>query len=207
MPYRVGLTGGIGSGKSTVAAMFESRGVEVFDTDAIAHQLTAAGGTAMPKILEAFGPTFQNTDGSLNRRAMRQRVFSDADAKRKLEGILHPMIRQRLDEAVMASRSHYVLLAIPLLVESGHYSERVDRVLVVDCPEELQITRTMSRSRLTSTEAKAIVAAQCSRRERIRHANDIILNGDQLTPLGYAVAVLDQRYSRLATLSEKNATN
>lgn len=207
MSYRVGLTGGIGSGKSTVAAIFESLGVDVIDTDVIAHLLTADKGAAMPKILEVFGPKFQNADGSLNRNAMRQRIFSDSDAKKKLEEILHPMIRKLVDEAVSASQSRYVLLAIPLLVESGHYRERVDRVLVIDCPEEIQIARAMARSRLSRSEAEAIIASQCPRRERVRQADDIIFNGNQLAPLSHAVAVLDQRYSQLAAMAKKDATN
>lgn len=200
MTFTVGLTGGIGSGKSTVACMFETRGIKVIDSDAIAHELTAAGGPATSMIQKSFGNDSLNADGSLNRATMRQRVFSDANAKRTLENILHPLIQKQIDERVAACETRYVLLAIPLLVETGNYLDRVDRVLVVDCAEEVQITRTMARNRLSRSEVDAIMAAQTSRAERIRFADDIVLNNDQLAALIQAVAVLDQRYSRLIGL-------
>lgn len=203
MPYTVGLTGGIGSGKSVVASLFEKLGAAVVDTDVIAHQLTEAGGAAIPAIQAQFGGNFLNADGSLNRSAMRQRVFSDPNAKQALENILHPMIRQRVDAEIATRQAQYVMLAVPLLVETGAYRDRVERVVVVDCSEELQLTRTAARSKLSSAEIKSIMATQAARAERLRHANDIILNNGELGSLSIPVAVIDQRLRALATAQEK----
>ena len=203
MPYTVGLTGGIGSGKSVVASLFEKLGAAVVDTDVIAHQLTEAGGAAIPAIQARFGGDFLNADGSLNRSAMRQRVYSDPNAKQALENILHPMIRQRVDAEIATRQAQYVMLAVPLLVETGAYRDRVERVVVVDCSEELQLTRTAARSKLSSAEIKSIMATQAARAERLRHANDIILNNGELGSLSISVAVIDQRLRALATAQEK----
>ena len=203
MPYTVGLTGGIGSGKSVVASLFEKLGAAVVDTDVIAHQLTEAGGAAIPAIQARFGGDFLNADGSLNRSAMRQRVFSDPNAKQALENILHPMIRQRVDAEIATRQAQYVMLAVPLLVETGAYRDRVERVVVVDCSEELQLTRTAARSKLSSAEIKSIMATQAARAERLGHANDIILNNGELGSLSIPVAVIDQRLRALATAQEK----
>ena len=203
MPYTVGLTGGIGSGKSVVASLFEKLGAAVVDTDVIAHQLTEAGGAAIPAIQAQFGGDYLNADGSLNRSAMRQRVFSDPNAKQALENILHPMIRQRVDAEIATRQAQYVMLAVPLLVETGAYRDRVERVVVVDCSEELQLTRTAARSKLSSAEIKSIMATQAARAERLRHANDIILNNGELGSLSIPVAVIDQRLRALATAQEK----
>ncbi len=135
----IGLTGGIGSGKSFVAALFAAQGASIVDTDVITHQLTAPGGRAMPAIRESFGAEYLNGDGSLNRAAMRARVFSDADAKRRLESILHPLIGAETTAAAQRAEGDYVIFVVPLLVESGRWVERVVRVLVVDCPEALQV--------------------------------------------------------------------
>ena len=203
MPYTVGLTGGIGSGKSVVASLFEKLGAAVVDTDVIAHQLTEAGGAAIPAIQAQFGGDFLNADGSLNRSAMRQRVFSDPNAKQALENILHPMIRQRVDAEIATRQAQYVMLAVPLLVETGAYRDHVERVVVVDCSEELQLTRTAARSKLSSAEIKSIMATQAARAERLRHANDIIVNNGELGSLSIPVAVIDQRLRALATAQEK----
>ena len=203
MPYTVGLTGGIGSGKSVVASLFEKLGAAVVDTDVIAHQLTEAGGAAISAIQAQFGGDYLNADGSLNRSAMRQRVYSDPNAKQALENILHPMIRQRVDAEIATRQAQYVMLAVPLLVETGAYRDRVERVVVVDCSEELQLTRTAARSKLSSAEIKSIMATQAARAERLRHANDIILNNGELGSLSIPVAVIDQRLRALATAQEK----
>ncbi len=206
MPYTVGLTGGIGSGKSVVASLFEKLGAAVVDTDVIAHQLTIAGGTAIPAIQAQFGCDFLNADGSLNRSTVRQRIFSDPKAKQALENILHPMIRQQVDAAVATRQAPYVMLVVPLLVETGAYRDRIGRVVVVDCNEESQLTRTAVRSKLSASDIKSIMATQVPRAERLRHADDIILNNGELACLSIPVAVIDQRLRALAA-AQKNPTN
>jgi dephospho-CoA kinase len=201
MVFAVGLTGGIGSGKTTVAEMFVALGAGLVDTDAIAHRLTAPAGAALTMIEAKFGKAFLSPDGGLNRAAMRQKVFSDADAKQALEAILHPMIRGQVDAEVASCKTAYVIVAIPLLVESGNYRDRVDRVLVVDCPEEAQLARTMKRSSFSMEQVTAIMLTQVPRRERIKHADDILLNNGDRDALIHAVAVLDRRFSRLAEIS------
>src|SRR5262245_38809287 len=152
-PFVVVLTGGIGSGKTAVSDLLHELGADVVDTDVIARELTAAGGGAMPAIAERFGRDVLAPDGSLDRAKMRNRAFADAEVKRDLESILHPIIRLRAAELVARSRAPYVVLVVPLLVESGAYRDIADRVLVVDCPEPIQIERTMARSGLSRTDA------------------------------------------------------
>ena len=202
MPYTIGLTGGIGSGKSTVAGLFEDLGAGVIDTDKIAHDLTAVGGTAMPALSAEFGAEYVAADGSLNRAVMRKRAFSDAEAKRRLEAILHPLIRQAVNQQIESSSTPYVLLAVPLLLETSAYCDRLARVLVIDCDSETQVMRTMARSGLSDTDVRGIMQAQVSREERCRAANDIILNSEQLQALSSAVKVLDQRYRVLAAMDQ-----
>ena len=203
MPYSVGLTGGIGSGKSTVAGFFENLGITVIDTDTIAHELTTPMGAAMPSIRAQFGADVLDADGSLNRATMRQRVFSNPNAKQTLEKILHPLIRREVDARSRISAGPYVIVAIPLLIETGGYRDRVNRIVVVDCSEALQVTRTAARSRLADDEVKTIIAAQVSRTERLRHADDIIVNESGLGPLASAVAVVDLRLRALADASAR----
>lgn len=196
--FVVGLTGGIGSGKSTVADLFVALGASLVDTDAIAHELTAPGGAAMPVIEAAFGASVVRADGALDRQAMRQRVFADANARSQLEHILHPMIRALANQRCQAAVAPYVILAVPLLVESGSYAERCDRVVVVDCPESLQIERVMARNRMSSDEVRAIVATQATRQERLSVANDVVLNDGPATNLYPQVQALHLKYLSLS---------
>lgn len=203
--FVVGLTGGIGSGKSTVADLFVAQGAALVDTDVIAHQLTAAGGAAMPQIVATFGPALANEQGALDRSAMRRMVFADPSARGRLETILHPLIRQISDQRCTEATAPYVILAVPLLVESGSYSERCDRIAVVDCPETVQISRVMARNGLSENEVRAILKAQASREQRLAIANEVIDNGAGLTNLYPRVAELHLKY--LALSSEKAKAN
>lgn len=198
VPFRVGLTGGIGSGKSAVAGQFVARGVVVVDSDAIAHDLTGANGAAMAAIRAAFGASVIAADGSLDRAAMRQRVFTDAPARQRLESLLHPLIRAE-SERQATTASPYAVLVVPLLIESGDYRDRVDRVLVVDCDDATRIKRVMARSGLTREEVEQIMAAQASRAARLAAADDVIVNEGSLIELSAQVAALDLRYRGLAT--------
>lgn len=194
MNYRVGLSGGIGSGKSTVAALFHELGIEVIDSDAISHRLTQAGGGAISLIKDEFGEGLLNIEGALDRARMRELVFSDAAAKQRLEAILHPMIRSEMLAQADAARSRYVLLVVPLLFEAPGYRELVQRALVVDCPEEAQVTRTMQRSGLTEREVRAIMARQIPRAERLKRADDVIRNDGSLEELRAQVTQLHRLY-------------
>ncbi len=198
MSFVIGLTGGIGSGKTTVANLFAELGAAVVDTDVIAHELTGAQGAAMPDIVDAFGASVLRPDGSLDRVAMRQLCFSDPTARKRLESILHPMIRS--ESAVRCDRADYapyVLLVVPLLIESGAYRGRIDRLLVVDCDEDLQVSRVMERSGLTAAEVRDIMATQASRAERLAAADDIVTNGASRDELQAQVLALHQRYVEL----------
>lgn len=197
MSLVIGVTGGIGCGKSTVTDLLAARGAAVVDTDAIAHQLTGADGAAMPAIAAAFGPSILRVDGALDRRAMRRLVFSDASARARLEAILHPMIRCESEarcDAAGAANAPYVLLVVPLLVESGAYRDRMARVLVIDCSEEIQVSRVMARSGLSANEVRAIMATQASRAERLAVADDVLLNDGDLDSLSEQVDALHERY-------------
>lgn len=198
MPYCVGITGGIGSGKSRAAAMFGEMGAGVVDTDEISHQITASGGSAMPEIVAAFGPAAAAADGSLDRAAMRQRIFGDALARRQLENILHPRIRETARIRINESAAPYVLLVVPLLLETGAYRDIVRRILVVDCDEALQVSRTIARSRLDEPSVRAIMAAQIPRSERLARADDIIRNDGDVEELRRQVAMLHGKYVELA---------
>jgi dephospho-CoA kinase len=203
MGYIVGLTGGIGSGKSAAAAIFAELGVPVIDTDAIAHELTAAGGAAIAPIREAFGSVYIAPDGALDRPRMRDAVFADTSAKRRLEAILHPLIRIEAEARATKAAGPYVIQMVPLLVESGTYRERVQRVLVVDCREDTQVARTMTRGALREDQVRAIMATQASRARRCAAADDIIHNDGELAQLRPQVEALHQRYLNLAAAMSK----
>ena len=176
---RIGLTGGIGSGKSTVAAMLAELGARIIDADAISRQLTAAGGAAMPAIASAFGAGFVNSSGALDREAMRKHVFSDPDSKRRLEAIIHPLVAsQTASQALTAERAGVpcVVFDVPLLVESGHWRPRLHQVLVIDCTESRQISRVMQRSAWTSEAVQQVMAGQADRAQRLAAADLCIYN-------------------------------
>ena len=199
MSFIVGLTGGIGSGKTTVANFFAELGAAVVDTDVIAHQLTAPRGAAMPAIIAAFGRSVLRGDGSLDRQAMRQRCFSDPATRQRLEAILHPMIRsESLKRSQNAGDAPYVLLVVPLLIESGAYRERVDRILVVDCEESAQIARVIERSGLSADEVRTIMSTQATRAARLAVANDVVANNGSRDELQRQILALHRRYIELA---------
>jgi dephospho-CoA kinase len=191
---RIGLTGGIGSGKSTVAARLVEHGAELIDTDAIARALTLAGGSAIDAIREAFGPQSIAADGALDRARMRETAFADAGARRRLEAILHPLISAEVERRAAASRAHVTILDIPLLIESGRWRGRVDRVWLVDCGEAVQVERVMARSGWTESAVRAVVAQQASRPAR-RAAADAVIDNDGigLDQLGLEVDALWQQ--------------
>jgi dephospho-CoA kinase len=197
----IGLTGGIGSGKSTVADRLVARGAALVDTDAIAHALTAPGGDAIAPVRSAFGDSVIAADGRMDRAAMRAIAFSDPGARKRLEGILHPMIRARTQtdiEAAVRDGAPYVIVAVPLLVESGDWRGRYDRVLVVDCPPEVQVERVMARSALPREQVDAILAAQATQTQRLAAADDVIDNGGEPAALDVQVQRLHSTYSGLS---------
>lgn len=194
----IGLTGGIGSGKSTVAALFAEHGAGIIDTDAIAHQLTQAGGEAIAAIRAAFGNDYLTDDGALERMKMRGLIFSDADAKQRLERILHPLIFEHARAQLRQLQDRpYILVVVPLLPESRTFRQLAQRVLVVDCDENTQIARVIGRSRMTDKEVRVIIARQTPRAERLRLADDVIHNDGSLERLAEQVAVLHERYSKM----------
>ena len=194
--FTVALTGGIASGKSAVSDRFAALGARVIDADRVSRELVAPGGTALEEIVAAFGADALADDGTLDRRRMRERVFADADARHRLEAILHPRVRDELRRRA-ASATPYALLVIPLLVESGHYAW-VDRVLVVDVPRELQHQRLLARDGITPELADAMLDAQASRAQRLELANDVIANDGSLAELDRKVALLHERYLALS---------
>ena len=202
----VGLTGGIGSGKSAAADAFAALGATLVDTDAIAHELTQPGGAAMPHIRSLFGPAFVAASGALDRAKMRERVFGDPAAKLALEGLLHPMIREESRRRIAAAEKRdaggYVVHVIPLLVESKDYRLRVQRVAVVDCPEKQQIERVMRRSGLSEDEVRAIMRTQASRAERLAAADDVIDNSGTIDALRKQVSALHGKYLKMAATSQ-----
>jgi dephospho-CoA kinase len=177
---RIGLTGGIGSGKSTVAGLLADLGALVVDTDAIARRLTQPGGDAMAAIAAEFGAAFVDADGALDRARMRERVFAEPDARRRLEAILHPLIRSETARQASLATGSVVVFDVPLLVESGRWREQVDRVVVVDCSEETQIARVMARSGWTADAVRKVIGQQSDRGER-RACADAVVHNDGLS--------------------------
>ncbi|MGC9163280.1 MAG: dephospho-CoA kinase [Thiomonas sp.] len=195
---RIGLTGGIGSGKSAVADLLAQQGAAIIDADQIAHRLTAADGQAMPALIEAFGPQICTADGALDRAAMRDRVFRQPQVRQRLEAILHPLIGQAMREAASQARGAYLVLVVPLLVENlARWRPQIDRLCVVDCPEALQIERVKARSGLPPETIAAILAAQATRAERLAAADDVIDNSADLQALAVQVRALHAKYAAL----------
>lgn len=204
MALVIALTGGIGSGKSSVAKILGELGAAVIDTDDIAHALTAAGQPGARRVGQEFGPEYLDADGALDRKRMRELVFADPAARQKLESLLHPLIRAEVQARMgsaaknISARSPYIVIVVPLLIETGAYRELARRVLVVDSDEAQQVARVGQRSGLAPADVKAIMATQVSRAGRLRHADDIVHNDGDLQALRAAVEALHQKYVDLA---------
>lgn len=204
---RIGLTGGIGSGKSTVASLFAMRGVPVIDTDEIARSLTEPGQETFDEIVRAFGDTILDENRRIDRNRLRERVFDNADERRRLEAILHPRIRVTVEKKIDALDVPYGIVVVPLLIESG-FSNLVDRILVVDAMENVQIQRTAARTGLSETEIRKIMSAQASRAQRLQQANDVIENNGDRKRLEAEVERMHQWYLSIAAttkMSDKKA--
>lgn len=193
----VGLTGGIGSGKSTVADCFAALGVPLIDADVIAREVVAAGTAGLASVVEAFGREIVDDTGALDRRRLRERVFADDTARRQLEAILHPLIRAEMRRQVADCTHPYCIVVVPLLLESGQ-RDLVQRVLVVDVPEEVQVARTCTRDHVSEAQVRAIIAAQIPRDDRLARADDVITNDRDDAHLRREVARLHARYLKLA---------
>jgi dephospho-CoA kinase len=196
-PLRVGLTGGVASGKTTVSLLFGALGVPVIDTDQVARDVVAPGTPLLAHVFENFGPQLRRSDGSLDRSALRRLVFSDLAARRQLETLLHPAIRARTELLAAKAGGHYQIHVIPLLVET-HAGSQYDRVLLVDCPESLQLARLLARDGCDAQQAQAMLASQASRATRLTAADDVILNDAEPADLTPKVAALHQKYLLLA---------
>ena len=201
---RIGLTGGIASGKSTVAQLFTDRGVPVIDADVAARAVVAPGKPGLAQVIARFGAGVVAENGELDRRAMRDLIFSNPGARRDLDSILHPLIRADMERSAEQAVGPYVVMAIPLLIEAGP-SDRVDRILVVDVDEAVQLRRVMERDGCTSEQARAILASQASRSARQAAADDVLQNAGSVTDLRQAVDRLHQRYLRLAEIQRSGA--
>ena len=194
MTFCVGLTGGIGCGKTRATEMFAELGAGVVDTDVISRELTGPDGAGMQHVVQAFGADYVLPDGSLDRARMRALVFADADAKRRLEAILHPLIRDASRRSIAAASAPYVLLVVPLLLETGSYRDLLDRVLVVDCDEARQVERVVARSGLSAEEVRAIMKTQIGRAERLARADDVLRNDGDINHLRDQVERLHAQY-------------
>lgn len=195
--FRVGLTGGIASGKSTVADMLASHGVQVIDTDIIAREVVEPGMPALDEIRAAFGDDVLHADERLDRRALRSRIFADPSARERLENILHPRIRDATLRAAASLDGPYQVIVVPLLT-SSELATAMDRILVVDCDEQTQVTRLLARDAESEDQARRILAAQASREERLAIADDVVTNDGTLADLEMAVARLHDKYLGLA---------
>ncbi|SDY08962.1 dephospho-CoA kinase [Nitrosomonas sp. Nm58] len=198
MPLIIGLTGGIGCGKSSATKFFATYGIDIIDTDEIAHELTLSRGKAMDTIKKTFGMDFIAKDGSLDRNKMRELVFSNPIFRNKLEAILHPLIYHEVIRRVSLATSAYIIVVVPLLLETNVFQKLIHRILVIDCTEQLQISRTIARSKLDEQKVRAIMATQISRKERLEQADDIIVNDRDLDYLYKQVETLHLKYLALS---------
>ena len=196
---RIGLTGGIASGKSTVAQRFTDLRVPVIDADVAARAVVASGTPGLARVIERFGPGMRAENGEVDRRALRDLIFSNPGARRDLESILHPLIRADMERSADQAVGPYIVMAIPLLIEGGP-NDRVDRILVVDVDEAVQLRRVMERDGCTAEQARAILASQASRSARLAAADDVLQNAGTVTDLRQAVDRLHERYLRLAEI-------
>ena len=207
--FSVGLTGGVGSGKSTIASMFSNRGAALVDADAVAHQLTSVGCAAIGALRDAFGDEAIAADGSLDRVYMRARVFYDAVLRTKLEGLLHPMIRSAMNELAdrqVLEGATYVVRVVPLLVEGGNWRRYADRLLLVDCSDATQLARVRARPGIDDATARRIIAAQATRAERLAVADDVLFNEASLDQMDRRVARLHQTYVHYAATKRTRET-
>ena len=202
MSLIIGLTGGIGSGKTSATRFFAAEGIAIIDADTIAHELTGAQGDAIPNIKKYFGVDFITKNGKLDRKKMKNRIFSDINSRKKLEEILHPLIQAEVMHRIETASSPYIIVVAPLLLETGDYCETVTRILVVDCNEEYQISRTVSRDGLSKEEVRTIMATQKSRQERLNQADDVIVNDTDISSLQEKVKLQHNIY--LSLLQKKS---
>lgn len=198
MSLIIGLTGGIGSGKTSAASLFAALGAELIDTDVIAHEFTQPQGAAIAAIRQIFTKRFITKEGALNRKKMRSLVFSDNESRRKLEAVLHPLIRVEVARRAALFAAPYGMIVVPLLLETGGYREMIHRILVVDCNEQDQIIRTVARTGLDEQTVRAIMATQLSRNERLQQADDVIANDGDMLDLQHQVDALHRKYLALA---------
>ena len=195
---KIGLTGGVASGKTTVSDFFKGLGISVIDADVISHEVTQPDGSAFEEIISSFGSNILDENGLIDRKKMRAIIFDDASKKEMLERIIHPKVREEIFDSVSQSNDHYLIVSVPLLVETG-VNQMMDRTLVVDCSEETQIERLIHRDKITLDEAKSILRNQTSRSNRLKAADDLIVNEKNVTlnELEKEVLELNERYSKL----------
>lgn len=195
---KIGLTGGVASGKTTVSDFFKGLGIPVIDADVISHEVTQPDGSAFEEIISSFGSSILDENGLIDRKKMRAIIFDDASKKEMLERIIHPKVREEMFDSVSQSNDHYLIVSVPLLVETG-MNQMMDRTLVVDCSQETQIERLIHRDKITLDEAKSILKNQTSRSNRLKAADDLIVNEKNVTlnELEKEVLELNERYSKL----------